>query len=335
MNKIRQLIVFDMDGVLIDVSRSYRATVVRTAALFLKPAHGADLLPDPLFPLSDLALVKQEGGLNNDWDLTCRVLELLFSRVAVPAFDRQEDTWSTYENVISRCDVSLLAQRLTAGQRPLSELSQERPPTNDFVRYLYTGDVGCGNVIKQLFQEIYLGRALFESTYGSPPRIHLGSGLIDCESMLPAADLIERLAADHHLAIATGRPAAEAAYPLNRFAIRRFFDTIYSLDDCLREEARLLAATGRRVSLSKPHPFMLDAIASQIPGVSCRWYVGDMPDDMIAAARAHAGFRSVGVLFSAPDREALRKRLVQAGARHIIEDLDRLPGLIAVENESY
>jgi phosphoglycolate phosphatase-like HAD superfamily hydrolase len=328
MNMTQQLIVFDMDGVLIDVSGSYRETVARTAALFLKPARGADRLPDPLFPLSDLAHVKQGGGLNNDWDLTCRVLELLFSRIGIPAFRRREGAWRTYESVISRCDVSLLSRLLTAGQRPLSELAQERPPAVDFVRLLYTGDVGSGNVIKQMFQEIYLGRTLFESTYATAPRVHTGGGLIDREALLVDPGLIERLAADHRLAIATGRPAAEAAYPLNRFAIRRFFETIYTLDDCLREEARLLAANGRRVNLSKPDPFMLDAIASQIPGVRRRWYVGDMPDDMIAAARSRAGFRSIGVLASAPDREALRKRLAEAGAHHIIDDLGRLAELM-------
>ena len=36
----KKLIVFDMDGVLIDVSRSYRDTVRQTAKLFLKtPRH--------------------------------------------------------------------------------------------------------------------------------------------------------------------------------------------------------------------------------------------------------------------------------------------------------
>jgi len=59
-----------MDGVIIDVSRSYRDTIRQTARLFFKGAHSWENLPDPLFRLSDLARVKQSGGLNNDWDLT-------------------------------------------------------------------------------------------------------------------------------------------------------------------------------------------------------------------------------------------------------------------------
>ena len=53
--KPKKLIVFDMDGVLIDVSSSYRDTVRQTAGLFFSPAKQADLLPEPLFDLADLA----------------------------------------------------------------------------------------------------------------------------------------------------------------------------------------------------------------------------------------------------------------------------------------
>ena len=81
--KPKRLIVFDMDGVLIDVSRSYRDTVRQTAKLFFKGACSREDLPDPLFQLSDLARVKQSGGLNNDWDLTCLIINLLFSLVTV------------------------------------------------------------------------------------------------------------------------------------------------------------------------------------------------------------------------------------------------------------
>ena len=77
--KSKNLIVFDMDGVIIDVSASYRDVVRHTAGLFFQPAQGAEKLPDPLFDLADLAAVKQSGGLNNDWDLTYLVIKLLFS----------------------------------------------------------------------------------------------------------------------------------------------------------------------------------------------------------------------------------------------------------------
>ncbi|MCL5807999.1 MAG: hypothetical protein M1418_05570 [Deltaproteobacteria bacterium] len=46
--KLPKLIVFDMDGVLIDVSGSYRETVRKAARLFFAGAKGFESLPDPL-----------------------------------------------------------------------------------------------------------------------------------------------------------------------------------------------------------------------------------------------------------------------------------------------
>ena len=82
--KTKNLIVFDMDGVIVDVSESYRETVRLTARLFFKDAPGWNSLPDPLFSLNDLAGIKQSGGLNNDWELTYYLLELLITQVSVP-----------------------------------------------------------------------------------------------------------------------------------------------------------------------------------------------------------------------------------------------------------
>ena len=50
--KTKNLIVFDMDGVIVDVSESYRDTVRQTARLFFKGAPDWDSLPDPLFSLA-------------------------------------------------------------------------------------------------------------------------------------------------------------------------------------------------------------------------------------------------------------------------------------------
>ncbi len=78
--KPQNLIVFDMDGVLVDVSASYRDVVRKTARLFFKGARSWERLPDHLFSLADLADIKQSGGLNNDWDLTAATLDLKWSQ---------------------------------------------------------------------------------------------------------------------------------------------------------------------------------------------------------------------------------------------------------------
>lgn len=58
-----QALLFDMDGVLADESRSYREAIRRTAA-----SYGVEVTA------ADIARAKAEGSANNDWELTRRLL---------------------------------------------------------------------------------------------------------------------------------------------------------------------------------------------------------------------------------------------------------------------
>jgi phosphoglycolate phosphatase-like HAD superfamily hydrolase len=141
--------------------------------------------------------------------------------------------------------------------------------------------------------------------------------------------LLESLSENNTLAIATGRPRIEADYPLDLFGLRKFFSEILTLDDCLEEERKIFQREKRKVSLSKPNPFMLDAIeASQKGTVSKSFFVGDMPDDMEAASRSTAGFIGIGILKSSSDKDLLRKDLIAAGADHVIEDFEALKYIV-------
>jgi phosphoglycolate phosphatase-like HAD superfamily hydrolase len=314
------LIVFDMDGVLIDVSKSYRETSRQTARNFFSGANGWDALPDPLFSLTELAAVKQTGGLNNDWDLTCQVIRLLCQRIRVkqPAVD-SGNPWQNYQKAISTWDVTPLANYLKSVDQPLTRLMAEKPEAdNGFITEVYRGDVGTGNIIKQIFQEIYLGKKLFLETYGFPPVLHQDIGLNRLEKLIFERQFLEDLAERNLLAIATGRPRTEALYPLDTFGLKAYFTIVITLDDCLAAEREHFKRDGKKQSLSKPNPFMLDTITDKIgPLPAKRYYLGDMPDDMIAAARAREKFVGIGFTTTAPDQTVLGKKLRAAGAAHV------------------
>jgi HAD superfamily hydrolase (TIGR01548 family) len=322
----KNLIIFDMDGVLVDVSESYREAIRMTARHFFQGAPACDELPDPLFSLDDLAEVKQSGGLNNDWETTYRVISLLLTRVDLPDPLQEEDPWRFRRLTMARCDLSNLAAFLKTHSNPLRILLQENAAAeNNFVNRLSSGDVLSGNIIKQIFQELYLGKKLFETTYSIPATTSFESGLIDRERPMIDSSFLDTLSSHHTLAIATGRPKAEAAHPLNRFKIGNFFKRVLTLDDCLEEEERHFAQTGKWISLSKPHPFMLDDIVQAFAGkVKQNFYIGDMPDDMVAARRATAEFTGIGFLPPASDKQRLKSRLLEAGADHVIENITEL-----------
>jgi HAD superfamily phosphatase len=59
-----QALLFDMDGVLVDVSGSYREAILGTARFY-----GVELTSQ------DVSAAKRKGGCNNDWELTLRLME--------------------------------------------------------------------------------------------------------------------------------------------------------------------------------------------------------------------------------------------------------------------
>jgi phosphoglycolate phosphatase-like HAD superfamily hydrolase len=93
------------------------------------------------------------------------------------------------------------------------------------------------------------------------PEIYRGRGLHPERKITVDRSILEELSRENVLAIATGRPRSEAEYPLKHFQLRQFFPLVLTLDDCVSEEKRIFEEEGRTVSLSKPDPFMLDAIA--------------------------------------------------------------------------
>lgn len=332
-----KMIIFDMDGVLVDVSLSYRDTTRKTALIFFSLCKGASMLPDPLFDLKELSFVKQSGGLNNDWDLSHKIITLLMSKVHY--LSEESVALSDRKNL----DVSALADFLHSYQNPLQTLWKEASEKNSSLAdYYYKGDVGSGNIIKQIFQEIYLGKELFEETYKFLPQHYIGDGYILREKLFLTRNMLGSLAAGTNiLAIATGRPGAEAAWPLEKHNLN-FFKAVLTLDDCLKgeKEAEKSLQPGEKISFSKPHPFMLDIIAELNPAGAISadgksdgadklffhkfYYVGDMPDDMIAAKNSKYPFIAVGVTYSSPDPLATKKRLLESGASLIAETPEEL-----------
>ena len=64
MELARPTLVFDMDGVLVDVSESYRATIVETVRHFTGKVIERELIQE----------YKNQGGWNNDWLLSQKIV---------------------------------------------------------------------------------------------------------------------------------------------------------------------------------------------------------------------------------------------------------------------
>jgi HAD superfamily hydrolase (TIGR01548 family) len=87
-----EILVFDVDGVLVDVSESYREAIRRTFRHFT----GTDVSRERIQDL------KNQGGWNNDWDVCHRLISLEGFHVA-------------YEDVVTRLNGILLGHNGRAG----------------------------------------------------------------------------------------------------------------------------------------------------------------------------------------------------------------------------
>ena len=124
-----QVLLFDVDGVLVDVSLSYRSAIIQTAAHF-----GVEI------EASEIDLWKSKGQANNDWILTHNIVQAHGVEVSLQAItDRFE---YLYQNELWKKE-TLLAGALHEIKDDLEKLSQRLPlalvtgrPRKDLERFL-------------------------------------------------------------------------------------------------------------------------------------------------------------------------------------------------------
>jgi phosphoglycolate phosphatase-like HAD superfamily hydrolase len=302
---------------------------------YIRKVMGVDIPGDSL-SLSEVAAIKKSGGLNNDWDLTDAILNSYLCsafqdvdahmkgrlvKAARAGDDRavldemiriqQGNDGSRLENLVRERRAPQLFARMDGVKRKSSPFVMNR------------GDVLSGNLTKRIFQELYLGSDLFQQIYGEKPLFYRNGGYIEQERLIPTISQLDELFGRFTLSIATGRPAVEARYALDQFSIQRYFKTVVSEDNIVEAERRC------RESLRKPHPYSLSLCMEQSSYTAhdCVYYIGDMPDDIVAAGRAE--IRSIGFVNrdtdeSAEEKGEHRELLMSHGACGVYSDFEEI-----------
>ncbi len=342
------ILIFDMDGVLIDVSKSYRETIQRTVHLYLETCLGFERGKRRWVTEEDISLFKSAGGFNNDWDLTSGLLLYVLSISGVPSRSKRKHFFSVEKVTLylrkkssklrikkvsrfKKKDLSLFLDKVGVLGGGLRGISRALGASWD--GWVYgSGDLDRENVVKRIFQEVYLGRQ-FTSYYHLQPLFYREQGLYLHEKLLIPRRILSSLRKKLRMGIASGRPRFEAVLALKRFHLLPYFDSVVTLDECVKEEARILHSAGKRVNYLKPHPYSLLRVVQEIgiPNPRCG-YVGDVVDDMIAGRAANKKLQMVAIGFlSGPKKsKAMKETLLRAGADLVIEhprDLLRLLSL--------
>lgn len=284
------LVVLDVDGVIVDVENSYRRAILDTIEQLFNKS-----LPD-----SSIQKLKNAGGFNNDWDVT---YALAFYVLAMEeGFDQSLDEW-----------VEML--KAEGGG-----LGGAKTVVDDAL-----GTVELGRIYQQwnpdqmrnLFQQLYLGKQLFEKIENKPAELNT-KGLILSEPVIINSKTIENLKEQVQLGILTGRPKIEAQIALRRADLDTNEDLIYTMDDW---------------KFGKPDPRALIAIAEQA-GASKILYIGDTLDDIATAENAESDdperkYLGVGVLTGGLSGEEGRELFFDAGAEQVLGNINELPDILS------
>ncbi len=341
------VLIFNMDGVLIDVSKSYRKTIQKTVQTYMETCLGFKRPSKDWVTHEDISLFKSAGGFNNDWDLTSGLLLYLLSLSGISSL-RNLKRFSSIQETLSYLRVKSSQSRpkhaFRAGRERLLSFLERLKTSGGGLRgvrrilgtsrqgWIYgKGDLGKENLVKRIFEEFYLGRQ-FASHYHLHPIFYNGSGLNKQERLLIPKKILSSLRRKVRMGIASGRPGFEAEMALKRFRLRPFFDSVVTLDECAEEENRIFRSTGKRKKCSKPSPYPI-LRAVEETGVSnprCG-YVGDVVDDMKAAraAKRNLPILAVGFIRGYARRWAMKESLINAGADLVIENPKELLSLVS------
>ncbi len=249
-------VVLDIDGVILDVSQSFRKAISETVQYFFSKVlkwPGETYLITP----EETQMFKMAGGFNNDWELTYAVVLFYLGKSAVLLASDLKYLREKGES-INKFTVRIkekgggLAAVEELVFKPLVDVERE------CIKKLWQKDL-----IRQIFQEFYAGVDYCERLYGFKPEFIKEKGFLNQEKVLLDRELLKLFFPK--VAIITGRTKEEAEAAIEKAEL----SDIISFDHVLYDDGRLL----------KPDPQILLILIEKI-GAKFGIYIGDVPDDV-------------------------------------------------------
>ncbi len=249
-------LLFDIDGVLIDVTKSFQETISLTTFKVLKRIFGIKGGERPLLP-EDVKLFKQRRGFNNDWELT---------QTAVIFF--------LYYILKGDESFTQLSRRKEHLSHWLDEVERNGGGLKGALKYFENigGEKGKSllkkapfDVTKRIFQEIYAGKENCKELYGFEPKFFVRKGLIEKEKVIISHDDLKFF--NGKIGLITGRTREEADYAVKKC----------SLQSLLLPKA-LIVDDG--TFPPKPNPEAL-LFLTEVLGSKVAVYIGDSFDDWL------------------------------------------------------
>ena len=198
------------------------------------------------------------------------------------------------------------------------------------VRKLVPYDLEKPDLLKRLFEEIYLGKFLFTEIYGAPSFFKFDKSFIDKEAFIPTKETMDMLRRQFgKFGIYSGRPRPQGMYILEKYDYTRYFYEKGSvfLGDLLKSEAEM-------EKLGKPDPTLfIELVEKTVDKEAGVAYVGDGIADALMVEKAKVkGLENVcflGVVSSSEDSNKLFTEYSKHGVDAVVTDVNDIPYLFA------
>ena len=251
-------IIFDCDGVLVDITNSYDQTIVKTTKYVLETLAKINDSIQIDFKIIDG--FKSTGGFNDEVDLTYAAI---LSIVAAKKLKKDQTEFINF--VIDNSD--------STGIKSVETFIKDQTDISEIIEQLSYPGSHKDNILYQIFDQLFYGPELYSKLFKNSSKFS-ESGLIENDIVIFNNGLADKLENKFHkqISMVTGRGKESVKYSLKHLLDKFDLQNSMFLEDEPRE-------------LAKPNPQSLVNSITGMNSKSCL-YVGDSMEDFIMAKKA-------------------------------------------------
>ena len=305
LNKI-DAVIFDCDGVLIDITKSYDLAIIKTTRYVLENLAKIDDSIDVDFKIIDG--FKATGGFNDEVDLTYAAI---ISLVAAKKLEK-DPTYFIFD-VIKNSDSS--------GIISVEKYIENQIDISDIKKQLSYPGTHHDNPLYQIFDQIFYGPELYKKLFNNTSNFS-DPGLIEQDDVILNNILFEKLQKKFNskIAMVTGRGKESVSYSLKSLLTKFNLPNSMFLEDEPRE-------------LAKPNP---QSLLNSIQGMNCTstLYVGDSMEDFIMAKKTtDLGHKTTfcGIIGTSKSPQEKLELFEKNDAILVLDSINLLPKVLNLE----
>ena len=299
-------IIFDCDGVLVDITNSYDQTIVKTTKYVLETLAKINDSIQIDFKIIDG--FKSTGGFNDEVDLTYAAILSI-----VAAKKLKKDQTEFINLVIDNSD--------STGIKSVETFIKDQTDISEIIKQLSYPGSHKDNILYQIFDQLFYGPELYSKLFKNTSKFS-ESGLIENDIVIFNNDLADKLENKFHnqISMVTGRGKESVKYSLKQLLDKFDLQNSMFLEDEPRE-------------LAKPNPQSLVNSITGMNSKSCL-YVGDSMEDFIMAKKATIlGNKTTfcGIIGTSKNPEEKLQLFEQNEAILVLDSINLLPKVLNLE----